>query len=69
MLSPHPGAELVPSGQPARTSLNSLITRDGSTSYAAEPGRYQLYASQACPWAHRALIVRRVLGLEQVIGR
>jgi glutathionyl-hydroquinone reductase len=68
LLAPHPGAELVPSGQSARTSLNSLITRDGSTSYAAEPGRYQLYASQACPWAHRALIVRRVLGLEQVIG-
>jgi hypothetical protein len=42
LLSPHPGSELVPSGQPARpTTLHSLITRDGSTGYAAEPGRYQ----------------------------
>jgi putative glutathione S-transferase len=33
-----------------------------------QPGRYQLYASLACPWSHRALIVRRLLGLEQVVG-
>ncbi|GAA4503337.1 glutathione S-transferase C-terminal domain-containing protein [Actinoallomurus oryzae] len=33
-----------------------------------ETGRYQLYASLACPWAHRSLIVRRLLGLEDVIG-
>ncbi|RJL25150.1 glutathione S-transferase family protein [Bailinhaonella thermotolerans] len=33
-----------------------------------EAGRYQLYASLACPWAQRALIVRRLLGLEEVIG-
>ena len=69
LLTLHSGADPVPSGQPARaTTLNSLITRDGSTGYAAEPGRYQLYASQACPWSHRALIVRKVLGLERVIG-
>ena len=69
LLSIHPGAGLVPSSQTARpTTLNSLITQDGSTGYAAEPGRYQLYASQACPWAHRALIARKVLGLERVIG-
>jgi putative glutathione S-transferase len=59
----------VPSGQPCRpTALKSQITRDGSTGYAAEPGRYLLYASPACPWSHRALIVRKVLGLERVIG-
>ena len=44
------------------------ITADGSSGYLAEPGRYQLYASLADPWAHRALIVRRLLGLERVIG-
>jgi glutathionyl-hydroquinone reductase len=59
----------VPTGQPCRpTTLNSQITRDGLTGYAAEPGRYLLYASQACPWSHRALIVRKVLGLERAIG-
>ena len=43
MLSLHSGADLVPSGQPAHpTTLNCRITRDGSTGYAAEPGRYQL---------------------------
>jgi glutathionyl-hydroquinone reductase len=34
----------------------------------AEPGRYQLYVSYACPWAHRTLIVRHLLGLSGTIG-
>ena len=33
-----------------------------------ESGRYELYASLADPWSHRALIARRLLGLERVIG-
>ena len=33
-----------------------------------EPGRYHLYVCYACPWAHRAIIARRLLGLEEVIG-
>jgi putative glutathione S-transferase len=44
------------------------ITADGSSGYPAEPGRYHLYVSLACPWAHRAVIVRRLLGLEDVIS-
>lgn len=44
------------------------ISRDGSTGLVAIPGRYHLYASLACPWSQRALIVRQLLGLEQVIG-
>src|SRR5215469_12425361 len=44
------------------------VSRDGSTGYIVEPGRYQLYASLACPWSQRALIVRRLLGLERIIG-
>jgi putative glutathione S-transferase len=34
----------------------------------AEPGRYVLYASLACPWAHRSIIVRRLLGLQDAIA-
>jgi glutathionyl-hydroquinone reductase len=44
------------------------ITADGSSGYPAESGRYRLYVSYACPWAHRALIVRHLLRLHDVIG-
>src|SRR3954452_25269142 len=40
----------------------------GTDDYPAEAGRYHLYASLACPWAHRALIVRDLLGLDDAIG-
>ena len=36
--------------------------------WPAEPGRYRLIAARACPWASRAIIVRRLLGLEDVIS-
>src|SRR4051812_33685322 len=35
---------------------------------SAEPGRYHLYVSWACPWAHRTVIGRRLKGLEDAIG-
>ncbi len=41
---------------------------DGQTGHKGEPGRYHLYVSLACPWAHRALIFRRLKGLEDMIG-
>jgi putative glutathione S-transferase len=44
------------------------ITADGSSGYPAEPGRYHLYVSLACPWAHRSVIVRELLGLAGVIS-
>ena len=43
------------------------ITADGSSGYRADPGRYHLYVSLACPWAHRSIIVRKLLGLEDVV--
>jgi len=49
------------------------ITPDGSPGpsgeggFAAAPGRYLLYVSYACPWAHRTLILRRLKGLQEVI--
>ena len=47
--------------------LPDRITRD-SARWPVEPGRYRLVAARACPWANRAIIVRRLLGLEDVIS-
>jgi putative glutathione S-transferase len=44
------------------------ITADGSSGWRAEPDRYRLVVSLACPWAHRAVIVRRLLGLEDAVS-
>ncbi len=44
------------------------ITSDGSSGYRAEPGRYHLYVSWACPWAHRSAIVRALVGIEEVVS-
>jgi glutathionyl-hydroquinone reductase len=44
------------------------ITADGSSGWRAEPGRYRLVVSLACPWAHRSIIVRRLLGLTDAIS-
>lgn len=41
---------------------------DGDPEYPAEPGRYHLYISRACPWAHRTALTRRLKGLEDVIS-
>jgi putative glutathione S-transferase len=44
------------------------VTADGSSGFKAEPGRYHLYVSLACPWAHRTLIFRKLKGLEAAIS-
>ncbi len=44
------------------------ITADGSSEYPAEPGRYHLYVSRACPWAHRTVILRGLKRLEGIVG-
>lgn len=49
-------------------TIRDRISADGSSGFPAEPGRYHLYVSLACPWAHRAIIVRRLLGLEEVVS-
>ena len=59
------------------TYLPDRITRDARVPehgprdvplWPVEPGRYRLIAAKACPWANRAIIVRRLLGLEHVIS-
>jgi putative glutathione S-transferase len=48
--------------------LTTRITIDGRDGYPVEPGRYRLVVSRACPWAHRSVIARRLLGLEDVLS-
>ena len=49
-------------------SFRDRVTADGSSGYLAEAGRYHLYVSMACPWAHRTLIFRELKGLRKVIS-
>ncbi|HZE18251.1 MAG TPA: glutathione S-transferase family protein, partial [Mycobacterium sp.] len=48
--------------------ITTRITADGRDGYPVEPGRYRLIVARACPWANRAIIVRRLLGLEKVLS-
>ncbi len=55
------------------SAFRNWVTADGSAGpsgeagFMAEPGRYHLYVSLACPWAHRTLIFRKLKGLEEII--
>ncbi|RVX39707.1 glutathione S-transferase/putative glutathione S-transferase [Nonomuraea polychroma] len=44
------------------------VTADGSSGFRAEPGRYHLYVAWVCPYAHRAAIVRKLKGLEDIVS-
>jgi putative glutathione S-transferase len=50
------------------SGFRGRVTADGSSGFKAEPGRYHLYVSLACPWAHRTLIFRKLKGLEEVVS-
>ena len=49
-------------------AFRDWISADGRRGYPAEAGRYHLYVSLACPWAHRTIIMRSLQRLEGVIG-
>lgn len=43
------------------SQFRNFVRADASAEFAAEPGRYHLYVSLACPWAHRTLVVRALV--------
>jgi putative glutathione S-transferase len=51
-----------------RYRFQGRISADPSAEFPAAPGRYHLYVSWACPWAHRSAIVRSLKGLEDVVS-
>jgi putative glutathione S-transferase len=59
----------VTKGEFVRTEsvFRDRVTADGASGFRTEPGRYHLYVSYACPWAHRTIIFRALKGLEQAI--
>jgi putative glutathione S-transferase len=63
-------AYVNPAGEFTRDQryISTRITADGRDGFPVEAGRYRLVAARACPWANRAIIVRRLLGLEDALS-
>ncbi len=65
-MTAKPGAESESVMSPSR--FDARITADPDSAWPAEPRRYRLVASRACPFASRAVVSRRLLGLEDAIS-
>ncbi len=50
------------------TVFHHWISRDGASGFKADAGRYHLYISLGCPWAHRTALLWKLKGLEDVIS-
>ncbi|KAI9830617.1 MAG: hypothetical protein M1819_005427 [Sarea resinae] len=50
-----------------QSQFRNFISKEPGAEFPAEKDRYHLYVSYACPWAHRALITRKLKGLEEII--
>jgi glutathionyl-hydroquinone reductase len=49
------------------SGFRDRVTRDGSSGFKAEAGRYYLVTAPSCPWAHRTVLMRKLKGLEDAI--
>src|SRR5690606_11060586 len=58
----------LPAPPPSQIGTLGYGLSEGAVAWPVEAGRYRLVAANACPWANRAVIVRRLLGLEQAIS-
>lgn len=61
-------ARALPAPPASKVGTLGYGLSEGSEAWPVEPGRYRLVAANACPWANRTVIVRRLLGLEDVIS-
>ncbi len=63
-----PGPDSVQGGEfkRAASTIRDWITTEGP--YTPDPGRYHLYVAWNCPWAHRSLLAREILGLQGIIS-
>jgi glutathionyl-hydroquinone reductase len=50
------------------SGFRGRVTRDGSSGFKAEPGRYVLVSAPSCPWAHRTVLMRKLKGLDGAIA-
>jgi putative glutathione S-transferase len=50
------------------STFRKFVSAEESAEFPVAAGRYHLYVAKACPWAHRTLIGRRLMGLQDVIG-
>jgi putative glutathione S-transferase len=66
----HSDPEIAPDGswRRRRSVFRDWVSDEPSAAFAPEAGRYHLYVARACPWAHRTLIGRRLMGLEGAIS-
>ncbi|MBV9417288.1 MAG: glutathione S-transferase C-terminal domain-containing protein [Solirubrobacterales bacterium] len=70
-LSTHsPGRESAADGSFRRqvSQFRRWVSAGPGAEFPAQAGRYQLYVARACPWAHRTIIARKLMGLEDAIG-
>ncbi len=67
--TPSLAPEIVQDGswRRSKSAFRHWVTADGSSGFPVQRGRYHLYVARACPWAHRTLIGRRLMGLEDAI--
>jgi glutathionyl-hydroquinone reductase len=54
--------------QRQQSTFRNYVTDDGSSAFPLKSGRYHLYVARACPWAHRTLIGRQLMGLQDAIS-
>ncbi len=60
--------EIAPESGPSDSAFRRWVSADSGAELPAAQGRYHLYVSHACPWAHRTVIVRALKALESVVS-